>query len=222
MVSVLDLYDYGDEIFFVLEYMDQGSLRDIISYDHENYSEDFCRYSIYKVAKCLQQMHKKNFLHRDIKAANVLSNREGDVKVSDLGTTNFLSQNMAYRKTMIGTKHFMAPEIWKGIIYSKEVDVWSLGVFAYELATGKPHFTGIKDHFQLIRHILEEPTPPIPDDRWSPAFQSFIDNCLKKEPTERMTIDQLLEEHEFLNNIDVEACKAAWIRDNEDFLGRKE
>ena len=91
MVKVLDLYDYQNEIFFVLEYMDQGSLRDIISYDHENYSEDFCRYSIYKVAKGLQKMHEKNFLHRDIKAANILSNRAGDVKVSDLGTTNFLS-----------------------------------------------------------------------------------------------------------------------------------
>ena len=92
-------------------------------------------------------MHNKNFLHRDVKAANILCSRAGDVKVSDLGTTNFLSQSMAYRKTMIGTKHFMAPEIWKGIIYSKEVDVWSLGVFAFELATGKPHFAGIKDHF---------------------------------------------------------------------------
>ena len=54
MVAVIDLYDYKDEIFFVLEYMDQGSLREIISYDQENYSEDFCRYCIYKVAKCLQ------------------------------------------------------------------------------------------------------------------------------------------------------------------------
>ena len=57
--------------------MDQGAMTDICINDFENYSEDFCRYSLYKAAKGLLSMHNKNVLHRDIKSDNILFSEDG-------------------------------------------------------------------------------------------------------------------------------------------------
>ena len=88
----------------------------------------------------LLKMHSKNVLHRDIKSDNILCSRNGDVKIADLGFSVFLSKQVENRKTQKGTAHWMPPEIIQGITYSKEVDVWSFGCFAYELATGHAPF----------------------------------------------------------------------------------
>ena len=71
--------------------MDQGSMDKIVTKDYMNYSEDFCRYSLYKVALGLSKMHRHNVLHRDIKSDNVLFSQNGDIKITDLGFSCFLS-----------------------------------------------------------------------------------------------------------------------------------
>ena len=83
----------------------------IVTSDHMNYSEDFCRYSLYKVALGLSKMHRNNVLHRDIKSDNVLHSEDGRIKIGDLGTACFLSTERAKRKTMKGTWNWIAPEI---------------------------------------------------------------------------------------------------------------
>ena len=57
--------------------MDRGSLTNMVVEDFENYSEDFCRYTLYKVAKAIQAMHNKNVLHRDIKSDDILHSSRG-------------------------------------------------------------------------------------------------------------------------------------------------
>ena len=94
------------------------------------YDADFCRYNLFNVLLGLDDMHKKNVLHRDIKSDNILSNSEGEVRVADLGFSNFLSDKDKYRKTQGGTMNWIAPEIAKGVRYSKQVDIWSLGCYA--------------------------------------------------------------------------------------------
>lgn len=72
--------------------MENGSLDKIILEGNENYSEEFCRWSLYKTAKGIQAMHNRNVLHRDIKSDNLLSNMDGEIKIADLGLSAFLSQ----------------------------------------------------------------------------------------------------------------------------------
>ena len=61
--------------------MEQGTMTDICIKDHENYSEDFCKYTLYKVARGLFSMHNKNVLHRDIKSDNILYSLDGSIKI---------------------------------------------------------------------------------------------------------------------------------------------
>lgn len=83
---------------------------------------------------------------------------------------------------------FVSPEIAKGIVYSKEVDVWALGCFAFELATGSSPFHNFGYNFDvLFQAIATLPAPRIPE-HWSPAFADFIDKCLIKDKDERWTV----------------------------------
>ena len=112
-------------------------------------------------ARGLTDMHAMNILHRDIKSDNILCSRNGDIKVADLGLSVFLSEQQAYRKTRAGTINWMSPEIVKGTIYSKEVDIWAFGSYIYELGTGKPPFKQIKNNESLFNAILNKPLPPV-------------------------------------------------------------
>ena len=84
IIKIVDLYDYNSSLWVYLELM-SGALTDIIL-DHSGYySEEFCKYSLYKTAHALHRMHSKQILHRDIKSDNILYNSKGEIKVCDLG-----------------------------------------------------------------------------------------------------------------------------------------
>ena len=146
--------------------MDQGCMTNICIEDNENYSEDFCRYSLYKAAKGLDAMHRRNVLHRDIKSDNILYSADGEIKITDPGFSCFLSEQEAWRKTKKGTPNWVSPEIAAGVQYSKEIDVWSYGCFAYELATGNPPFANIRNKRQLVYNIINVDVPEITGN-WS-------------------------------------------------------
>lgn len=92
VVTCYELYEHGRDIWIVLEYMNNGAMTDIILDDQFRYSEEFCKYTLYKAAKGLASMHRRQVLHRDIKSDNILCNMEGAVKIADLGLSKFLTQ----------------------------------------------------------------------------------------------------------------------------------
>ena len=123
-----------------MELMEGGELTKIIIGKNGNFSEEFIKYSLFKVALGLQKMHSHNILHRDIKSDNILCRPNGEIKIADMGFSVFLSEQQQYRSTQRGTPSWISPEIAQGVTYSKEVDVWAFGCFAWELAEGHPPF----------------------------------------------------------------------------------
>ena len=85
-------------------------------------------------------MHEKSILHRDIRSANILCDESGEIKISNLGFSVCLTNAKFSRNTRIGTNQWISPEIINRKPYSREVDVWAFGIFAYELACGGPPF----------------------------------------------------------------------------------
>ena len=136
-----DIFDYNNRLLIIFEEMEGGSLDHIILSYHNKYSEAFCRYSLYMAAKGLQALHDANVIHRDIKSDNILSKKTGEIRITDLGCSVLLHKAQAFRNTLaIGTDNWVAPEIINGVAYSKEIDIWSYGCFAHELARGEPPF----------------------------------------------------------------------------------
>ena len=74
----------------------------------------------------------------------------GDIKISDLGLSVWLTEQQAYRKTSTGSYNWCSPEIINGVIYSKEIDVWAFGAFAHELATGEPPFKALHNNEESL------------------------------------------------------------------------
>jgi len=120
--------------------MEGGALTDLVLKRQSNFSEDFVRWSLYQVALGLQSMHAHNILHRDIKSDNILVRPNGELKLADMGFSVFLSEQKQYRDSRKGTPSWVSPEIARGVAYSKEVDVWAFGCFAYELLATDPPF----------------------------------------------------------------------------------
>ena len=126
----MDVYDYNGYILAFLELMEGKDMSKVVK-NYQHYSEDFCKYTLYCVAKGLQAMHRMGIIHRDIKSDNILFREDGAIKISDLGLSAFINQEQSYRKTTtVGTTAWISPEIAQATIYSKEVDIWAFGCFA--------------------------------------------------------------------------------------------
>ena len=86
---------------------------------------------------CVEYLHSKNIIYRDLKPENAVADEEGYLYMIDLGTAKVLHEDSGYRTfTIIGTPHYMAPEIMEGKGYSFPVDIWSLGIIMYEMVCG--------------------------------------------------------------------------------------
>ena len=141
VVRCIDAFDYSKRIWIILELMDGGSFTDICERFEGNYSENFCKYTMYKVMHSLKALHSQNIIHRDIKSDNILCKNNGEIKLADFGYAVILTQQQKTRASRKGTPCWLAPEVVNANDlkqYGNKVDVWSAGIFAMELANGEP------------------------------------------------------------------------------------
>lgn len=98
-----------------------------------------------KILEGLDYLHQNNVVHCDLKAANILTTKTGNVKLSDFGVSLSLRVVELDAKDVVGTPYWMAPEVieLKGV--STKSDIWSLGCTVVELCTGRPPYADIAD-----------------------------------------------------------------------------
>lgn len=181
------------QIWVVLELMGGGDLGRKVSPNHPMKESEISRI-LKEVLKALAYIHSLNKVHRDIKSDNILFSSDGtQVKLADFGFSTKLNGSTARVQSIVGTLHFMAPEILMSQNYGTSVDIWALGVLAIEMADGVPPNFMCRDITDTRNFIQKTGAPKLRDPRmWSPEFNSFISSCLRIEPTERPTADQLL------------------------------
>ena len=139
----------------------------------------------------LHYLHSNNIVHRDIKSDNILTDRNGEVKLADFGYSAQLTQERAARSSKVGTLCWMAPELIKGERrYDTKIDIWSFGIFAFELAEGDPPYIREPQSRVMINIITLD--PPSISTRWSEGFRDFVKQCLTVNPEERPSAEQLL------------------------------
>lgn len=176
-------------IHFVLEFVEGGSLYRVVK-KFGVFSEKLCALYIKQVLQGLQYLHEQGVIHRDIKGANLLLTKEGQVKLADFGACTYAALNK--NLTVVGTPFWMAPEIIE--ISGKDIgtpaDIWSLGCTILELMTGVPPYFSLGT-MQALFKMVEDPHPPIPDT-FSPDLIDFLLKCFTKEVTRRATAKQLL------------------------------
>jgi len=130
--NIIEFYDYittRRDIFFVLEYCNEGDLGEYIASEHTEFDNKY----FYEIIAGLRYLHKRGILHRDIKPQNILIHNK-TVKISDFGFAKAFEKNDLIT-TFCGSPLYMAPEIITSHEYNSLSDIWSLGVVLYELLT---------------------------------------------------------------------------------------
>ncbi|XP_078438647.1 mitogen-activated protein kinase kinase 3 isoform X2 [Wolffia australiana] len=180
------------QISIALEYMDGGSLADILRVQ-KSIPEAVLSCIVQKILHGLRYLHgERHLVHRDIKPANLLINLKGELKITDFGISAGLENSIAMCATFVGTVTYMSPERIRNESYSYPADIWSLGISLFECGTGEFPYSASEGPVNLMLQILYDPSPTPPKNSISPEFRSFIDACLQKDPDERPTADQLL------------------------------
>eukprot|EP00013_Stygamoeba_regulata_P009852 CAMPEP_0177669790 /NCGR_PEP_ID=MMETSP0447-20121125/23674_1 /TAXON_ID=0 /ORGANISM="Stygamoeba regulata, Strain BSH-02190019" /LENGTH=608 /DNA_ID=CAMNT_0019176771 /DNA_START=146 /DNA_END=1969 /DNA_ORIENTATION=- len=176
----------AEELWIMMDYCGGGSVRDLIETCQETLAENQIAYICRRILEGLYYLHEKNIIHRDIKAANVLLTEDGEAKLADFGISKQMSQvGDAGTMTFIGTPLWMSPEIVLGKSYGFNVDVWSLGITAIEMADGLPPYGDVHP-MRAMYQIPFKPPPTLrtPGD-FSPEFNDFIARCLTKDADQR-------------------------------------
>jgi protein-serine/threonine kinase len=196
IVNFIEAYLNGpSDLWVIMEYMEGGSLTDVID-NNSKITEEQISCICYETTKGLQHLHKKNFIHRDIKSDNVLLDAYGNVKITDFGFCAKLTSEKSKRATMVGTPYWMAPEVVRQKEYDEKVDVWSLGIMTIEMIEGEPPYLN-EEPLKALYLIASNGTPTLKHpELLSNDIMDFLTVCLCVEVKFRATTDNLLS-HKF-------------------------
>lgn len=141
-------------LYYVSEYIDGQTLR---GWMHDNPEPDLnaVREIASQISRGLMAFHKKEMIHQDLKPENIMIDAEGTVKIIDFGSTKIAGieeiTTPLDRLTLLGTKHYTAPEYLQGYPCSTRSDIFSLGVIVYEMITGQLPFGDKYDEGSIQR-----------------------------------------------------------------------
>ncbi|CDF32691.1 Serine/threonine protein kinase [Chondrus crispus] len=179
-------YFYDDtRIFLILEYAARGELYKQLC-GHQ-FDEPRAATYVASLAHSLNYCHSKHVIHRDLKPENILIGLNGDLKIADFGWSVHAPRNR--RTTLCGTLDYLPPEMVEGKSHDHTVDVWALGILAYEFLIGTPPFE--TDSRQATFRKISSVDLCIPSTI-SRNAADLIGRLLVKDPAERLALKDVL------------------------------
>ena len=185
VVSVYGVRSNSELSAIVMQFVEGRSL-DVLLAEEPKLSTAVAGLLLGQAAAGLQHAHDRGVIHRDVKPANVLVDREGRAVMSDFGialregTTRLTDTGM-----VVGTMAYMSPEQRSGGVVGPAADQYALGVMAFQLFAGRMPFTGTLP--EMMEQHLHAPPPPLGALR--PDLASFVVNTvtrmLEKKPEAR-------------------------------------
>lgn len=178
-------------LHIILEYVENGSLANIIKPNKFGpFPESLVVLYISQVLEGLVYLHEQGVIHRDIKGANILTTKEGLVKLADFGVATKLNEADLNTHSVVGTPYWMAPEVIEMSGVCAASDIWSVGCTVIELLTCVPPYYDLQPMPALFR-IVQDVHPPIPDGL-SADITDFLHQCFKKDAMQRPDAKTLL------------------------------
>ena len=187
VVPLHNTFKTREYIFFLMEFVDGDSLRDLIKNKKKGdlrklYEVQFYGAILFNVLNYLQ---KNKIIHRDLKPDNILINKTGYLKVIDFGVATRLI-NKDSTSTFVGSSYYMSPEIILGKNYNFSVDYWAVGIILYEIFYGRvPFGFDLKEPKQIYKEITDK-KPVLPSDPNHMHFNALIQLLLNKNPNKRI------------------------------------
>ncbi|PWN89124.1 kinase-like protein, partial [Acaromyces ingoldii] len=190
----------GSKLHIATRLMSSGSMLDIMRFGWSDGFDEIVIATVLRQAlEGLNYLHINGWLHRDLKAANMLVDDDGTVLLGDFGVgKENIDEGWAEgkRKSFVGTPCWMAPEVVERKGYGTKADIWSFGITALELTQGRAPYSRLPPVKVLMKTLQED--PPTLDrtggaHKYSKVFDDFARLCLQKDPTKRPSAEKLLQ-----------------------------
>jgi eukaryotic-like serine/threonine-protein kinase len=191
IVPCLDAGQYGRYHYLVMPYLRGGTLEDMLNGS---------KLPLKKVTLILEQLtsalayiHRLGLLHRDIKPANILFDQDNNLYLTDFGIVSWLGEKPGHDGHMMGTPHYVAPEIFDGHMDVRS-EVYSVGILLYQMLTGYLPFGGLSNE-KICQHQRE--TRPLAPSFFNSSLPRSVEqvilSALEKDPRHRyQTIEDVL------------------------------
>ena len=182
-----------NNLYIATEFCEDGDLATYLR-DHGPPSQAQVTEWLSQLLDCLKALHTKGIMHRDLKPENILITRKSTLKIADFGLSCILGAQQC-ASTTLGTPLYMAPEVLNCQNYGTKVDIWSLGVVAYQLITGKLPFVCQR----LSQFIRMQRRPVAWPKEVSENLRDLVEIMLTPNPAHRPTASDLLGHAAFQN-----------------------
>src|SRR3954462_7522169 len=184
VTTVYDVVEEGGKPWLVLEHVDADSLQSLLEQGGPLSARAAARIGL-DVLSALEAAHAAGIVHRDVKPANVLVERDGHACLTDFGiATTTGDSSLTTQGGLIGSPSYMAPERVHGDEPAPPVDLWSLGATLYAAVEGRPPFERGEAMATLMAVVSEHPAPML---RAGPR-EPVLGGLLTKDPARRSTV----------------------------------
>ena len=188
--NVATLYDFCEvegQPCIIMEYVDGQTVSERVSAYGAPLPLAETVHVFEKVCEAIDYVHRHGVIHRDIKSNNIKIGSEGEVKLLDFGIAKGQeTQQLTQAGSVIGTLHYLAPELIRGGAADASGDIWALGVLLYEMVTGRVPFEADTLGDLCDRIGSGQYTPPAQVNPGVPReVAAVVARCLKKNPHER-------------------------------------
>ena len=186
--------------FLLIEYVNGQNLHDYLSHRQTLNNIFETQFYIGSLLIILEYLQKKFIAHRDIKPQNIMVDSNGYLKIIDFGTAKVLTN---YTSTIIGTPHYIAPEILQGKGYSLSCDFWSVGICMYYIFYGEyPFGNHAHEVIEIYKQVLHKELAYKSNNEEFKYVNEFLGNMLNKKVNKRVCNIGVLKQMKFFEGFD--------------------
>jgi serine/threonine-protein kinase len=187
IVAVYEIEELDNRVFIAMKYLNGPSL-DAVLAERGALAWDEVQHISGEVLEALAYAHAKGVLHRDLKPANIVLDREKGAVLTDFGFARLVGEtslSLSLSGGLVGTPHYIAPELWQNQPPSPASDLYALGCILYEMVLGRKAFPGDTSPAVMMAHFQPLALP----ERWPagvPAgLEAVLRRALAQEPDAR-------------------------------------
>ncbi|XP_029454870.1 serine/threonine-protein kinase D1 isoform X2 [Rhinatrema bivittatum] len=193
VVNLECMFETAERVFVVMEKLHGDMLEMILSSEKGRLPERLTKFLITQVLVALRHLHFKNIVHCDLKPENVLlasADPFPQVKLCDFGFARIIGEK-SFRRSVVGTPAYLAPEVLRNKGYNRSLDMWSVGVIIYVSLSGTFPFNEDEDIHDQIQNAAFM-YPPNPWKETSHEAIDLINNLLQVKMRKRYSVDKTL------------------------------